>query len=192
MELSQRLRRGLIEPSPQITEPDQRRLAALLSTFLLGTILLGSLAETLTVLLIRWEHYTGYRTTVIGVILLTAIYGISRTERVHLAAVLSVIVASLGIFLAGWTEPAGVQGGLFDYLILPLWLGSLYLNVRALIVLTCLDALTLLAFPLLLPDIHLNDVLIGPCSFLFVTSTLLMVITRHRNLLEHDRRAELI
>jgi len=191
MTIFQRLWHWFIEPSPKITEPDQRRQASLLSSFLVGTIVLAILLEAVTVALIQWEHYTGYRQTIAAVCLFAIIYGISRTQHIRLAAILSVTVASLAIFLSGWAEPAGVLGGLFDFLILPLWLGSLYLRLRELILLTLLDMLALLAFPWFSAAVTLNDILIGPFSFIFATSILLMVITRHRNKLEQDRRAEL-
>jgi putative nucleotidyltransferase with HDIG domain len=191
MTIFQRLWHWFIEPSPKITEPDQRRQASLLSSFLVGTIVLAILLEAITVALIQWEHYTGYRQTIAAVCLFAIIYGISRTRHIRLAAILSVTVASLAIFLSGWAEPAGVLGGLFDFLILPLWLGSLYLRLRELILLTLLDMLALLAFPWFSPAVTLNDILIGPFSFIFATSLLLTVITRHRNKLEADRRAEL-
>lgn len=191
MTIFERLRRGLVEPSPQITEPDQRRQAALLSSFLLGTIVLAAMLEFATLAWIKWENYTGYRQTIATVILLSIIYGISRTRHIRLAVILAVVVASIAVFVAGWAEPAGVLGGLLDFLILPLWLGSLYLGTRELIVLTAADMLALLAFPSFTPEVTLNDILVGPFSFIFATSILLMVITRHRNKLEQDRRKEL-
>ena len=84
--------------------------------------------EAATVAMIKWENYTGYRQTIMAVSLLAIIYGISRTQYVGAAAVLAVIVASIAIFVSGLAQPAGVLGGLFDFLILPLWLGSLYLS----------------------------------------------------------------
>lgn len=187
----QKLWHWFIEPSPQIQEPDRRRQAALLSGFLLGTIVLAILVEGATIAFIEWEEYTGYRQTLVAVIALGMIYGISRTERIRLAAILFVITASLAIFISGWAVPAGVLGGLLDFLILPLWLGSLYLRIKELVLLIIGNMLALLAFPLFTPEVSLNDILIGPFNFFFVTSILLLLITHHRNALERDRRAEL-
>jgi putative nucleotidyltransferase with HDIG domain len=191
MEISQQLRKRLIEPSSKITGQDRRRQASLLSSFLLGTIVLGALMEAVTIAAIDREGYTGYRLTIAALSLFAIVYGISRTEQVRLAAALAVILASVAIFFTGWAEPTGVLGGLFDLLILPLWLGSLYLSIRSVIVLVLLDTLTLLAFPLFTTTVTFSDILIGPFSFLVTTSILLMVITWHRNQLEQDRRAEL-
>lgn len=186
-----RLWRLLIEPSPKIQEPDQRRQVTLLSGFLIGTILLAIIIELLTIALIQWENYTGYRQTIVNVVLLSIIYGISRTHRVRLAALLAVIVATIGVYVSGWAEPRSVVSGLFDFMILPLWLGSLYLSLSGLTILVIGVLVALLLFPLVSPQVSLNDILVGPFSFIFTTSILLIVITRHRNKLEQDRRVEL-
>jgi hypothetical protein len=120
------------------------------------------------------------------------VYGISRTRYLRLAYNLAVIISILAIFVTGWSQPYGVLGGLLDFLILPLWLGSLYLSLKELILLMLMEVTGLLVFPLLVPEVTFNDILVGPFSFVFVMSILLIVLTRHRNLLELDRRMELI
>lgn len=189
--IRRKLWRWLLAPSPAIQGRDKRRQAALLSAFLLAVMVVATLVELATIVLIDWENYTGYRQTFIGVFLLGVIYFISRTRYVQVAARLAVIVSTLGCFLAGWAEPMGVLGGLFDFLILPLWLGSLYLSLREIFILVVITLLSLLLFPLTTKAVTLNDILIGPFSFIFATSILLLVTTRHRNQLEQDRRREL-
>jgi HD-GYP domain-containing protein (c-di-GMP phosphodiesterase class II) len=76
-------------------------------------------------------------------------------------------------------------------LFLPLWLGSLYLSLRGLAFLSLVELSGLLVFPLLVRQVTYNDILVGPFSFILVMVFLLIVLTRHRNLLEEDRRTEL-
>ena len=182
----------LIAPSPKITEPDRRRQAALLSSFLLGTLFLSVVVELGTMAFIEWEDYTGYRQTIVIAVALGIIYGISRTHHVRLAALLTVIVASAGVYYIGLSDPRSVLGGFFDFMILPLWLGSLYLRRGELTVLIFGSLLSILLFPSLTTQVTLNEVLVGPFSFVFATSILLVIIRRHRNRLEEDRRTELI
>jgi putative nucleotidyltransferase with HDIG domain len=191
MELSQKLLRWLIEPSPQITGSDQRRQASLLSIFLLLTIALASIVETITLIWIDRSGYTGYRQTIMAIIMFLAIYAISRTEHIRIAAVLAVVTASLAIFLAGLAEPTGILGGLLDFMILPLWLASLYLSMGSLLSLILASMLAVLAIPWLSAQVTMSQILVGPFSFLLATSVLLMVFTRHRNQLEGDRQAKL-
>lgn len=183
--------RWFIAPSPQIIGRDKQRQAALLSAFLLSVIVVFALVELVTIALIDWESYIGYRQTFAGIFFLGIIYFISRTRHTKLAARLAVIVTSTGVFIAGWFEPKGVLGGLFDFLILPLWLGSLYLSLIEIIILVAIVLAGLIIFPLMTSAVTLNFILVGPFSFIFATSILLLVMTRHRNQLEQDRRKEL-
>ena len=154
-------------------------------------MLLAVTVELLTIAFIEWDNYTGYRQTIVIVIALGIVYGISRTSRVQLAALLTMVIASTGIYFIGWTQPKSVGGGLFDFMILPLWLGSLYLSLGGVTVMIVGSLIAILLFPFLTPQITLNEILVGPFSFLFTTSILLLIITQHRNSLEQDRRAEL-
>jgi len=187
-----KLWRWFIAPSPQIQERDQRRQATLLSSLLLGIIFLAVIVESITVTLIEIKNYTGYRQTIASVGVLAVVYVLSRTRHVRLTGVLITISVSLAGFITALVQPFGVLGGLLDYLIISIWLGSLFLKTGELVLLIAANLLGLLVFPLLAPIVTLNDILIGPFSFVVVTSILLILITRHRNLLEQDRRAELL
>lgn len=191
MSIFQQLQRSLIEPSSEITGSDQRRLASLLSGFLLGIILIAVVAEVVTVILIEQEHYVGYRTTLAVLLFFAVIYGISRTRYVQIAAVLTVVVSSAGVLFAGWADPAGVRQGLFDFVIIPIWLGSLYLNMRQLVWLIAANLVGFLVFPLLVPEVSIRFIVVGPFSFVILTSFVLVIVSWYRNLLELDRRTEL-
>lgn len=181
----------LIEPSPLIQGQDKRRQASLLSALLLTIILVSAIVELATIALIEWESYTGYKQTFVSLSFLIIVYFISRTQHTQFAARLTVIGSSAAVFFTGWLQPAGVNGGLFDFLILPLWLGSLYLSLRELLALVVFDLLVLLIYPFTIDEVTLNFILVGPFSFILVTTILLFIITRHRNFLENDRQREL-
>ncbi len=186
-----RLWHWLLAPSAKLVEPAQQRQAAFLSGFMLGLILLALVVEGITTLLVDWSAYTGYRYTLVTVGLLTITYLISRTNHLNLAINLAMTITLGAIFISGWADTRGVTTGFFDYLILPLWLGSLFLEVRRLPLLVAIVLLGLLSFPLLTPAVTLNEILVGPFSFVFATALLLLLITHHRNRLEADRQAEL-
>ena len=186
-----KLWRWFIAPSPQIQERDQRRLATLLSTLLLGLIFLAVIVESITVAFIQEENYTGYRQTIASVCVMVIVYMLSRTRYVRVTGVLTSLSVSFAGFIVSLAQPSAVLGGLLDYLIISIWLGSLFLKPGELALLMAADLVGLLVFPLLAPIVTLNDILIGPFSFIFVTSILIILIARHRNLLEQDRRAEL-
>ncbi len=186
-----KLRHWFFTPSQKVTEPDQRRQAILLSAILLGLIFLAVIVELITVILIEDATYTGYRQTIALVGFLAILYGISRTRHIRIASILVVLSVSIFGFLAALAWPEGVLGGFLDYLTISILLGSLFLNPRELALLIVTDLTGLLVFPALTPIVSLNDILIGPFCFVLVISLLIILITRHRNLLEEDRRAEL-
>jgi putative nucleotidyltransferase with HDIG domain len=183
--------RRLIDPAPDLVERDQRRQASLLSTLLLSLIVLGIVVESITVLLIQDPRYVGWRTTIVALLLVGLAYALSRTRRVELAAMLTVVFITAAVFLSGLSEPRGISEGFFAYLILPIWLGSLFIPLRRLAILIFGTLIVLLAVPLLSPAVSLNTILLGPFAFFLVTSALLVVITRQRDQVEADRRAEL-
>lgn len=190
-QLFQRLTHCLFAPSSEITEPDQRRQATMLSGILLGIIMLSGVSESVTVALIDWTNYTGYRETIIATSGLFIAYIISRTRHVQIAAILGMIIAVVAAFISGLSEPRGVLSGILDYLILPLWISSLYIDLKKLAFLIGVTLTGLLLFPCASQKVSLSFILIGPFSFILITSVILLVITHHRNQLEQDRRSEL-
>jgi putative nucleotidyltransferase with HDIG domain len=189
--LIHRLWRRLVAPSPHIKEKDQRRQATLLSTLLLALIFLTLALELIGIALYGWEYYTSDQVAIVTTGVLTIIYVISRTRYARVAAILAIIAILIAIFIAGWIYPDWVFAGLFDFILVPIWLGSLYLSSGGLMILVIANLIALIAFPLLAPEIPLDFILIAPFGFILVTSILTILLTRHRNLLEQDRRAEL-
>ena len=183
----------LTEPHPDIRERDQRRVARLLSALVLVYIFLAVVLESITVLLINGnETYSGYRQTIVVVFLLLIAYGTSRTRHFRGAAALTLFIISGGIFYTALGEPTGILGGLLDYLIIPIWFGSLFFRQRVLIYLILVQIVSMLAIPLFVPTISYNLILIGPVGFLLAVSVPLFLMIRYRDLLEQDRQTNLV
>jgi putative nucleotidyltransferase with HDIG domain len=163
----------------------------LLSGLILGMIALAIVAEAVTVALIDWQNYTGYRETIIAIISLIIVYIISRTHRLQLAVTLTIVVSVMAGLINGLMDPREVISGMLDYLIVPLWVGSLYISLKRLVQLIVVTLFGLLLVPLLNPSVAFNTIIVGPFCFLLITSILLLLITHYRNRLEQDRRAEL-
>lgn len=187
----QQLWHCFIEPSPKITESSQRRQASLLSALLGGLILLAILLEVLFAFSIGLEHYTGFQEAFITVLGLVLVYWLSRTRYVQLAAILAVLGVVLAVFALAFFDPGNAVRGLLDYLILPLWLGSLFIDLKKLPLLIGGVLSALLVLPLAVPAVTLDAILLGPFSFVFAASLLLIILTYQRNRLEQDRQAEL-
>jgi len=94
-----RLWHWFIAPSSQITEPDQRRQAVLLSALLLVLMVAGGLVEALTIPLIDQPNYTGYWDTLAAICFMAVIYGVSRTQHIRLASILAIFLVIAAILL---------------------------------------------------------------------------------------------
>ena len=187
-----RLWHWFIEPSRKITRPDKRRQATLLTGVLFGAIILTVVNKVAFGSLNDWSAYQDYLQTILTVLFLSIVYAFSRTQYLQLTAVLAVITGSVTIFMIGSSETKADLRGLLDYIILPLWLGSLYLDFKKIMFLIVGILGGLLVFPFVVPGVTLNDILIGPFAFMLTTSIVLVIITFHRNMLEQDHHAELL
>lgn len=188
-----RLWHQLTDPHPEIRERDQRRMATLLSALLIGLITSAIFAEIIATALIAWkEEYTGYRQTIVVVILLAFAYWISRTKHYQFAAFLTIMISILGVFASTLAEPKGALGGLMDYLVLPILLGSMFLNRRQMAFVVVFIIGGLLLIPFLTPIISMDLILIGPMSFVIIMTVLVFLTGYTRNLLEKDRQQDLI
>ena len=139
-----------------------------------------------------WSAYQDYLQTILTVLFLSIVYAFSRTQYLQLTAILAVITGSITIFMIGRSEMEAVRRGLFDYMILPLWLGSLYLDFKRVMFLIIGVLAGLLVFPFVVSGVTMNDILIGPFAFTLTTSIVLVIITFHRNKLEQDHHMELV
>lgn len=184
--------RRLTEPSASLREPDRRRQAQLLASLLVFILPIGILTAGVTTALAEpSDHYTGYWLTLLALGPLSVAYVLSRTRYFTLGALISVVVSSLAVFAGALFGGSPVDLGFFDYLVVPLLFGKLFLSTRQLLWLTIADAVGLLAVPRILPLITYQDVLLGPMTFVAVSASLFILSSRHRNQLEHDRQVEL-
>ncbi|HNB53234.1 MAG TPA: HD domain-containing phosphohydrolase [Anaerolineales bacterium] len=191
--IASRLWHLLTDPHPEIRGRDQRRMATLLSALLLGLICSAVFAEAIATALIAWEEeYTGYRQTIVVVIFLILAYGVSRTKHYQRAAFLAIIVSVFGVFASTLAEPRGALGGLLDYLVIPIFLGSMFLNRRETIIITGFIVVGLLLLPAITPIITMDLILIGPLSYVLIITSLVFLSGYTRNLLENDRQQDLI
>ena len=184
--------RRLTGPSASLREPDRRRQAQLLASLLVFIIPLSFLAEGVAIALAQpSDHYTGYWLTLLALGPILVAYALSRTRYFALGAIVSVVVPSLAVFAGVLFEDGPVYLGFFDYLVVPLLFGKLFLSTRQLLWLAIADAVGLLLVPRVFPLIAYEDILLGPMTFVAISASLFLLSSRHSNQLEDDRQAEL-
>ena len=179
----------LTEPAATLQEPYRRRQAQLLASLLAALFLIGAALEGVTLLLLDpSEHYTGYTKTIAALSFLTLAYGLSRTRHYALGAALAVIISSVAIFATAVDE---VWLEVFSYLVVPILFGSMFLPTRTWLWLTAADLAGMLFVPLFVRSMTYPAIILGPLSYVGATAALFLVLSRHRDLVERDRRTEL-
>ena len=154
--------RWLIEPSPSVVEPERRLRARLLMAMLLVLIILGLLSLTASLLglySIPGEPKTvglAFRwITLIVVLLLAFVYGLSRTVYYPLAAALTVgtvLGATFTIVIVNSENPQ-----FLFFLVLGGLIGSLFLSARSTAIIFLATFLGLLLLPAIAPGISTSN-----------------------------------
>jgi methyl-accepting chemotaxis protein len=121
-------------------------------------------------------------------------YGISRT-RYYKAAIYLTLVCFSAVPLAG-VLTADVPGSQivtagFMWTAVPLLLGSVLLTLPGMVVLSAANVLALLSLPMFVPGVAFPDIA-QILTFVVLVAILVIVVAHHRNVLEKERRAELL
>ena len=146
----------LIEPSASIVEPERRLTARLLMAMLLILIILGLLSLTLS----QFGFYTdpgepeSVRSvfdwiTLVALLLLAVVYGLSRSMHYPLATALAVGTVLSATFVLVIVNPKNPQ--FLFFLILGGLVGSLFLSARATAIVFVITFIGLLLLPTFVP-----------------------------------------
>ena len=177
----------LTEPSPLITVPERRRQARLLATLMLITLPLS-----VVIVLGRLSYDPGYLPVAAAVglslVLGLVVYFLSRSRYENIGAWLFVGNAFVTISASIQIQPQDTAT--YWYLSVVILLASLVLTPTATLMLSILvfgELLVLWAFPpggiLMVTWMHV--------SFVALCCTSLLLLNHQRNLIEHDRQADL-
>ena len=189
-----RLWRWLTEPSPALKEPERRRQAQLLTSLIILLVPLGffvaAIPDTLNPDATVWTDPEVQIMLVVGVFM-TICYGLSRTKYYMLTAVLGVMVSSLAIFLAAVPDDSPIDYIAFFYLVIPILLAGLFLSIGSAVIVAAANIVGMFLFPLLVPQTSLYDLIMGPLSFILLSSLAMLLAAYYRGCLERDRQAQL-
>ncbi|MBN1286540.1 MAG: PAS domain S-box protein [Anaerolineae bacterium] len=182
----------LTTPAPAVEPPDQRRqarllisLLALLVVFVFLTAVVSGASRPATSV---WQNAEFTQSLVIAAFLGVA-FGISRTRHYRLAAVLTVVTLSVSIFVSATYDGEPTSVFFFAYLVLPVLFSSLFLSLGATVALIAVNTAGILLTPLFFPGVLVGDL---PVFFFLIVSISVVMVTRSRDLLERDRRAQLM
>jgi HD-GYP domain-containing protein (c-di-GMP phosphodiesterase class II) len=180
----------LVEPSKKITDPAKRRKASLLSVFLLCLFLLF-LSINLTYLF----TVPGYRFPVadlVGYAIMAITYALSRTRLTALALFILLIMFPMNVF-GNILDGTSINHAVTLAFLLPSFvLASIFLSAFWTAIYGFGINLIVFALPVLVPSqVHSLEDILGSVAVGIVVVTLLVISIVHRDLIEHDRQAEL-
>jgi len=187
--------RWLIEPAPNIEQPERRRQSQLLSSMLLILIPLSFLIAVVPTLLTPTADLLTapwFLPFLLELLILSVAFNLNRRGYYTAAAALTLISCSIGILYVSIPEGDPENTGLLAYLVLPVLFSSVLLSWRITILIIALNTagtlLFLLAFPRELAPL---DEILSLAGFGVLVSGLILVVMRHRNQIEQVRQREL-
>jgi PAS domain S-box-containing protein len=181
------LQRQLIDPLAAIDDLAQRRTARLLATFLLVLIALFVVVD-----ITRIVTTPGYRAPWYGYLLFGSAYALSRTRNYQLAAALTIGAFPLIIFTTIARNPESGLNTTVNYLVLSVFLASIFLPRRGLALLAIVNITGLALLPIALPlAIPTYTRLVTPIAVNLIGAALALIFMRHRDQIEGDRQSEL-
>jgi PAS domain S-box-containing protein len=182
-----RFQQALIEPPARLDDVALRRTARLLATFLLILIALFLIVD-----IIRLLTTPGYRLPWYGYLLFGSAYVLTRVGADRAAAGLTIAAFPLIIFTTIASYPETRPHTIVHYLVLSVFLGSIFLSRRGLARIAIANIVGLLSLPIMLPmAIPTYELLVTPLAVNTIGAVLALVFMRHRDQIERDRQAEL-
>ncbi|MFN8371704.1 MAG: PAS domain S-box protein [Anaerolineae bacterium] len=185
----------VVEPASEIANGEQRRQSRLLTVLLSIFIPAGFLVILLPSLVIRPNPFMDsidLGVMVIAGLLMLLCYALARSGRYQEAVVLTAAVFSLAALIIALPEPdTGSDIGALYATIFTLLFVNLFLSLRATLIVAGLNALGILALPLLSPQLEWSSIIAGPLAFLVLSTILVLVTAQQRTQTERDRQAQL-
>jgi PAS domain S-box-containing protein/putative nucleotidyltransferase with HDIG domain len=193
--LSRRLRsvwEWLVKPSARHQQPDIRHQSQLLAGLLLVVILLGVQIETFMLIFTPVEDRADWL-IIPTILLLGMAFFLNRAGRFSASAWITIVIQSLATFVVTFnTGDRPIEVDFLAFLFVPLLFAGMLLAEKIVLVLAALYIWGMALSPAFVPGVDLVDVLVGPASFMALAGGMIFLIIRHRNVLESDRRRELV
>jgi PAS domain S-box-containing protein len=179
-----------VEPSGEI-QGLQRRQAQLVASFILIFILVDALWYFLTTIVLHGDNTQPTSNPILAVInigVLLAAYKLSRTKHYQQAALLTLCITTLIIFITGTTNPTSL-----NYLVIPILVSAIFLKFRISLLFTIIILGSILIYGAIFSiDSFISSAVHGAFAFTAITSTFLIVAVRASKTLAAMQQAQLI
>lgn len=178
-----RVDRWFLRPFSTLSEIEQRNARLITAMSLLAVIAVG----------IRTFLYTATPTFIAAFVMVCAAYGLSRTGRQSLGALLIVIIMSAPSFFSVLNLTSTDSNAVLQSVIwvtFPLILASVFFSAKGLAIYSGVFLALLIAARFINDTLTFGQVGIA-FGFIAITAALLLVVVTHRNFLERLRQEEL-
>jgi len=166
----QRVWEGVIQPNLTMLEPEQRR-ARLLSSILVVLLLAGLVSILISLGL--HDRPANLLIEVLGILILSVSYSLSRTRHYRTAATLTILTLSITVLSAAiYNRDIEMLHGM----ILSMVFSSLYLSPRGTLAISAASALMILLLPAISPVFPFSRILINE-AFIVVMIGLMATVT---------------
>ncbi len=184
----------LSQPEPSVQGAERRRQSSLLVGLVLVMIPCIMLTALAWVLLTQTAFFSNPEAIIC---LLTSLallipYGLARQGRYEQSAVFTIVLLTLAMCAAAVPTASSSELRLLMWLIIPIFVSSVFLSLRTTMLVIVAVCVAMLAFPLIVPGVPIQGVFPGPLGFIILVSALILVFTIHRNALERDRRSQVV
>jgi signal transduction histidine kinase len=177
--------RWLVEPVGELDALARRR-ARLLASVLVVLVALGAISAVVQLALVP-DFVSTFVVVMAAVGALTVAWALARSGRVELAGVIASGLPIAASAIAAIMHPGDLMS--LPFVLLGVILASVVLSIRAAAVLGAVAVGAVLVAAIAQPALPVHLVVPAAC-FVAITTALLLVAARHRDLVEQDRLAE--
>lgn len=178
----------MIEPPPEVTDPQRRRQMRLLSGVLLVLLVLG-VASGLGQLMFVPGFWHTFVAIAGAALAFSVAYALARTKYYLGAAGLTCLTPSVASYAALVSNPEDQSA--FAFLLIGVLLSSMFLDLPKTLGLAGANLIGLLVLPLVQPA-WAPGLVAGAFSFHILVPALIVLTMKQRDLVERDRREELM
>ncbi|MCB8959260.1 MAG: PAS domain-containing sensor histidine kinase [Ardenticatenales bacterium] len=184
----------LITPSIPVADERQRLNSELLLVLAVAAFVVGVPLGLIPVFLGNWVTFSQSATWIIlAPVFPAVIIGVAMNRRGHVRfASWLIILSSVFCLYLGTLWEAPLTGTLtMYYLVIPLYLSSLFFSAGEVVLITVVCLVLYLSYPVVLPSVSFVDVINGPARLLLMNGVFITLYARFRDTLETRRQRKL-
>jgi hypothetical protein len=173
--------RRLTSPNDALTVTHERSRARLLASLVLLMLLVGVLINVIYMIAVSTQDADSYLLgTWLTLGLLVVAYILSRSRYYYAAAIFTVALFSVAVFLAFVSRQSYTNSDLLIILVVPVLLSSAFLSLRAAVLVTVINVCGVFLLSILHPSFNTPSILESLLTSVLYISLLVILVAYHR------------